>query len=302
MFGKWFISLGNQLIVDRTMKYIRLSILIMLAAIGIAATTHDFFLLPENFFLHKGDKLNLHLVEGDVFVKQNEIKYQPAKTARFMLYEGSKKIDLTAVAKDGDSPLINYPMEYTGQSLVEMTRPTEVNEISRDAYSDFLAEEGYDKLAETVKAGNQFRVREKNTRYLKTLLSVDDHDGSAFEKVMNDDFEIILKDNPYNKKYGDDMTAQVKFKGKPAAGTPVSIYIKAITGNVYTQKFIADDKGEFTFTVSREGIYQLRTIRIEPTKDKDADFESWRAAYTFPFSSTDDVPNTYREFGFGDKH
>jgi hypothetical protein len=54
--------------------------------------------------------------------------------------------------------------------------------------------------------------------------------------------------------------------------------------------------------MSREGIYMLRSVRIEPTKDKDADFESWWASFTFPFSSSDEVPNTYKEFGFGNVH
>jgi uncharacterized GH25 family protein len=284
------------------MKNTRLLLLVLLSAIGLAAATHDYFLLPENFFIHKGDKLDLHLLEGDLFVKQNEVKYQPAKTTKFMLFAGSKKVDLTTIAKEDNAPLIDYPIEYNGQSLVELTTASTVNDVSRDSYSDFLNNEGYDKLAETVKNSNQFRVKEKNTRYLKTLLSVENHDGNAYEKVMNDDFEIILKDNPYDKKYGDDMAALVRFKGKPIKGATISLYIKAITGNVYTQKMLTDDKGMIAFTMTREGIYLLRGIIIEPTKDKDADYESWRASYTFPFSSSDDVPNTYKEFGFGNKH
>ena len=76
------------------MKRKPLFLLIIAAVIGIAATTHDFFLLPEFFFMHKGDKLNLHLLEGDQFAKQNEIGYQHRKTTKFMLYAGSKKVDL----------------------------------------------------------------------------------------------------------------------------------------------------------------------------------------------------------------
>ena len=65
-------------------KKIPLILLVLAAAIGLAATTHDYFLLPENFFMHKGDKLNLHLLGGDVFTKQEEIGYQAGKTSSFM--------------------------------------------------------------------------------------------------------------------------------------------------------------------------------------------------------------------------
>ncbi len=283
------------------MKYIRPFLLILAAAITLSAANHDYFLLPENFFLHKGDKINLHLISGDLFTKDEEIGYQPAKTAKFMLYEGSKKTDLTKVAKDTAQPIISYTMLNAGQALVEMTRGFEFSDYSRDRYAQFLADQGLDKLSEKVKSGNQFRIKEKYTRYLKTLISVDNQDGSAYEKVLNDDYEIILKNNPYNKKYGDDMSAVLKFMGKPAKNAPVELYIKT-TANVYTQNLITDAKGEVTFTMSREGIYLLRSVRIEATTDKDADFESWWASYTFPFSSSDELPNSYKEFGFGNKH
>jgi uncharacterized GH25 family protein len=276
-------------------------LLIFVAAISLAAT-HDFFLLPENFFMHKGDKLNLHLIAGDVFTKQEEMKYEPTKTTKFMLFYGSKKVDLTKLAKESESPVLNYVIPNNGQALLEMTRGYEFSESSRDTYSEFLTTQGYDKLAEKVKNSSQFRVKEKYTRFLKTLVFVDNHDGNDYEKVLNDDYELILKDNPYKKKYGDDMNALLMFKGKPAKAAAVQLYIKSLSGNVYTQNLTTDDKGGVTFTVSREGIYMLRSVRIEATKDKDADYESWWASYTFPFSSSDDVPNTYREFGFGDKH
>jgi uncharacterized GH25 family protein len=284
------------------MKRTPLVMLILAAAIGLAATTHDYFLLPENFFLHKGDKLALHLLSGDQFIKKDEIGYESKKTATFMLYQGSKKIDLTKIAKDSAVPLVDYTMVNSGQALVAMTRGVEYYDASRDSYSDFLAQQGLDKLSEKVKNGNQFRVKEKYTRYLKTLFAVEDHDGSAYEKVLNEDYEFILEDNPYKKKYGDDMNAILRFKGKPAANASVELYIKSITGNVYVQNLVTDKKGEVTITMSREGLYMLRSVRVEATKDKDADFQSWRTSFTFPFSSSDDVPNTYKEFGFGNVH
>jgi hypothetical protein len=283
------------------MRRLPLIFLVLAAAVGLAAT-HDYFLLPENFFLHKGDKLNLHLVEGDLFIKQNEVAYQPAKTTKFMLYDGKVKVDLMKMAKDSAVPLVSYPIENSGQVVVEMVRGIEHSSYSRDNYAEFLTQQGYDKLAEKVKNGNQFRVKEKYIRYLKTLLSVDNHDGNAYEKVLNDDFEIILKDNPYSKRFGEDQVAALKFMGKPVVGATVWLYIKSVAGNVYTQSYITDNHGEITITMSREGIYLLRSVRVDVTNDKDADYVSWWASYSFPFSSSDEMPNTYKEFGFGDIH
>ena len=172
------------------MKRNFLFILFFAAAIGLAST-HDYFLMPGNFFMHKGDKLDLHLLAGDVFTKQEEIKYESKKTAKFMLYEGSKKTDLIKAAKDSTAPVLTYTMLNKGQALLEMTRGDEFNVFSRDNYAQFLTDQGYDKLGEKVKSSNQFRIKEKYTRFLKTLVSVDDHNGNAFEKVLNENYEII---------------------------------------------------------------------------------------------------------------
>lgn len=283
-------------------KKIPLTLLILAAAIGIAATTHDYFLLPENFFLHKGDKLNLHMVEGDLFIKQNEVSPQTAKIISFVLYSGKKKTDLTSLAKDTSALLKNYPVETAGQSLISITTGVDHSNYSRDNYADFLTQLGNDKLADKVKNGSQFRVKEKHARYMKTLFSVDDHDGNDYEKVLGEASEIVLKDNPYKKKYGDDMVAQLLFSGKPAKGEVVSLYIKSLGGNVYTQNYTTDSKGEITITMSREGIFMLRSVHVEATGDKDADYVSWWTTFTFPFSSSDEMPNTYKEFGFGNVH
>jgi len=119
-------------------RKIPLVLLILAAAVGLAATTHDYFLLPENFFLHKGDKLNLHMVEGDVFAKQNEVGPQTAKIISFLLYSGKKKTDLTNYAKDTSVLLKDYPMEITGQSLISITTGVDHSNYSRDNYAEFL--------------------------------------------------------------------------------------------------------------------------------------------------------------------
>jgi uncharacterized GH25 family protein len=286
----------------KQMKRLPLVLLLLaVAAIGYAAT-HDYFLMPETFFLHKGDKLTLHLVEGDQFVKQNEVGAHAAKITSFMLYSGKKKVDLTSLAKDSAAILINYPMENAGQSLIAVTTAVEHSNSSRDAYADFLTTLGYNNLADKVKSSNQFRVKEKYARYMKTLLSVDNHDGREYDKVLGEQSEIVLKDNPYDKRYGEDFVAQLLFMGKPAKGETVSVYIKSLGGNVYVQNYTTDNKGEITITMSREGIYMLRNVHVEPTTDKDADYVSWWTSYTFPFNSSDDALNTYKEFGFGDVH
>ncbi|HEY9197436.1 MAG TPA: DUF4198 domain-containing protein, partial [Mucilaginibacter sp.] len=116
------------------------------------------------------------------------------------------------------------------------------------------------------------------------------------------EYEIVIKQNPYKADYGDDVTAEVLFRGKPLKDAAVILYVKTINGNVFPQKLSSDASGLIYFKLSREGIYMLSSVHIEASKDKNADFESWGTTYTFAFTNNGTMPDTYREFGFGNKH
>lgn len=137
---------------------------------------------------------------------------------------------------------------------------------------------------------------------MKSLVEVEKNSANNFDKPLNDEYEIVLKDNPYKGNYGDDIIAQVRLRGKAIANVIVMLYVKTANGNVFAQKLSSDKTGQIYFKLSREGIYLLRSLYMEPSKDKNADFETWMASYTFAFSSSNEMPNTYKEFGFGNKH
>jgi hypothetical protein len=282
------------------MKQTSVKILILFSVFSLFAFIPDHFLMPESFFLKKGEKFNLHLLSGENLIKDREVPYTAKRTTKFMIYEGSKKTDLTTLIKNDASPLLTYAMQNSGLALVQMNT-NELNEIPREDFLPYLTEQGYDDIAEKLKNSNALNFTEKYNRYLKTLIRVDNESGNDYSKLVNDDFEIILKKNPYKLNYGDDLTAAVYFKGKPYTGT-VYLYIKTQSGNVYPQKLTSDALGQVYFNMSREGIYMVRATKFEASKGKEADYESWVASYTFSFTNHDDAPNTYKEFGFGDKH
>jgi uncharacterized GH25 family protein len=282
----------------------RYCLLILLITAGFAANAQTYYLIPEKFYLQKGDKLNVHLVSTDDFTKQTDVKYQAAKTAGFYLYEGKKKTDLApmAVSTDSVAPIISYKANEEGLIMMSMTALPTAAEMSRSKFLRTLDENDPDNIADKVKNGNQLFYKEKFTNYTKTLVAIDKTGGSIFDKPLNEDYEIILKQNPYRGNYGDDITGLILFKGKPIANAAVTLFVKTVGGNTFPQKLSSDATGLIYFKLSREGIYALVTSHTEQSKDKTADFETWRATFTFAFSSTNELPNSYREFGFGNVH
>jgi hypothetical protein len=284
------------------MKFTRLFLLVLLIAPAFKASSQTYFLMPEKFYLQKGEVLNLHLSATEDLVKQADAKIQPEKIDKLELYAGKKKVDVPAVAKDSASVIVSCPLTEDGLTLVSMTLKPTASEMSRSKFLRTIDADDPDKITDKVKNGNQLYYKEKFTSYTKTLVEVEKSNGNLFEKYLNDDLEIILQQNPYKFNYGDDLSAVVRFKGKPIANATVTLFVKTVGGNVFPQKLTSDATGLIYFKLSREGIYALSTRHTDTSPDKTADFETWKATYTFAFSSTNELPNTYKEFGFGDKH
>jgi uncharacterized GH25 family protein len=284
------------------MKRTYILVFCLLIATAFKASAQDYILLPENFILHKGDNLSLHMISVNQFVKQDELNYEASKTAKFNIYVGSKRADLASLTKENAVPVVTFKVENDGLNLISMVRKSVTDDIERDDFLKILDDEGMTKESEKAKNGSKDSFREKYTWYLKSLVEVDKNSGNNFDKPLNDEYEIILKDNPYKGNYGDDIIAQVRLRGKELANVIVILYIKAANGNIFAQKLSTDKAGQIYFKLNREGIYLLRSLYMEPSKDKNADFETWMASYTFAFSSSNQMPNTYKEFGFGNKH
>lgn len=269
--------------------------------IAAKAEAQDYILLPENFYVHKDARVNFHLISANQFIKQDEIGFTPSKIEKFTLGSSGKKTDLLKNIKSNDS-VTSVQMDKDGLQLLQMTMKPVADDIESDDFIKILEDEGLTQYAEKAKNGSKDSFREKYTWCLKSLVEVDKHSPNDFDKIQDQEFDITLKDNPYKGNYGDDIIGLVNFRGKPAANAVVLFYIKTADGNVFVQRLFADKQGQIYFKLSREGIYMLRSMHMEPSKEKNADFDTWMATYTFAFNSNNQMPNTYKEFGFGNKH
>ncbi len=119
---------------------------------------------------------------------------------------------------------------------MQITTKPVTDDVERDDFLKILDDEGLTQYSEKAKNGSKDSFRERYTWYLKTLVEVDETSGNDFDKSQGQDFEIILKDNPYKGNYGDDIIALVNFQGKPAVNANVIFYVKTASGDVFVQK------------------------------------------------------------------
>ncbi|WDF56078.1 DUF4198 domain-containing protein [Mucilaginibacter sp. KACC 22063] len=261
----------------------------------------DRYMVPEDFFPHKGDTLKLHLFGGNTFSKGEEMKYDAQSKMKIIMGEAGKGgTDLTALAKDGVAPIITTVLQKDGVQMFTAIQHT-TDEIDRKDFENFLSEDGLDKIADNLKQFQQ-SFKQKGVSVLKTIIAVDKNGGNAYEKPMKEDFEVILEQNPYKQNYGDDITGVVLLKGQPVKAARVNLVIRSGKGTEFPQELSTNEKGEFYFKMTREGVYLLRAINIVPSKDPDYDFDIDQTSLTFAFSSSNVMPYSYREFGLGNMH
>ncbi|HYK75473.1 MAG TPA: DUF4198 domain-containing protein [Daejeonella sp.] len=262
----------------------RILLIVMICVVGACiAYSHDYFLLSDSFFLKKGETLQVHLLVGDHFKDLQERKYQSSHTGDFHLYEGGKKHDLRASSTDSLAPVLSRKMDNAGLALVAMERKASEIELDKAKFLEYLREEGLSDMTQLVETQNKNSYKEKYTRYLKTLVMVEKPVGGLHNQKTDHQLEILLLQNPYKLKYGDDMIAEILFKGKPLANKNVEVLTKSLNGSVFNFGYHTDTNGRIYFKLNRTGTWMVRTVHMQPTTDKDADFESFWASYTFGF-------------------
>lgn len=270
------------------MKFIlRLKIIVFVAVIifisALATLAHDYFLLPSDFFLKKGNEIKVALMVGDEFKDLVERKYQSSITKTFSLRTGKKPTDLILLSKDSLNPVLNYKTTEAGLHLMEMSRNYTSITLEKEKFLNYLVEEGLLKIQDSLIKSPQLSFTEKYTRYLKTLISVDKPNGGIYNEKVGHQLEIILDSNPYKLNYGDDLSATILFRDKPLKNAYTELVVKSGDGKVHITKLNSDLNGKVYFKVNREGTYLLRLVYMKACKDKSADFESWWATHSFAY-------------------
>ena len=111
--------------------------------------------------------------------------------------------------------------------------------------------------------------------------------GDLHKKVLGQKLEILLLQNPYTLKPGDELDVQVLFDGKPAP----DLLVRALNDDgdqlIATSKRRTDARGIARFTLKRAGLWLVRLVLLQPCSAAadvdcaDVDWQSYWSAYSF---------------------
>ncbi len=262
------------------MKYIYSLLIVLLSA--TTGFAQSYFLDSPTYFYEKGGAVSFRVVSGRGFDTSNVRIITPAQLNAAALYASSKPQDVLAANKEAKA--FDIKSDNSGVMLMSAGRELNIDNIEREEVMRQLSDEGFSDLAS--KADDKEELNLKNVFCMKSLVMVGKPGGGVYSEVVGQELELVPQQNPYKLKYGEDVTVQVLFKGKPLPKAKLEIYVRTINGSVLPSETSTDNDGKAYLKLNRAGDWMLKVVNFEHLENADnkgPDYERWLSTLTFGF-------------------
>ncbi len=265
------------------MKYSIAFLSLVLAFGPSTAFSHDLWLVPSENTVKVGDRVDLVIAVGmDFPVSLNAIT-----PSRVTVTAGNSKLEGRRLELKQDEPskctVASFMADSPGSWLVScVTEPNQLDMKAAD-FNDYLLHDGLPQiLAQRMDTGKLDQdAREQYSKYTKALLQVGRGESNQIEgKVLGLKLEIVLLDNPFDKKPGETLTAQVLFEGKPLEHANLC-WDHPGNGEAFSGQTWTDSSGKAMVPIARPGLTTLRLVHMTHPDAEDHEWESFWSSFTF---------------------
>lgn len=242
-----------------------------------ASSAHDYWLHADKLQLAENEPLVVHLNLGQALQVEEEKTYEAQRVERFELRVGRDVRDLVPTTAEGAKPVFSDGVGQAQPFLMTMVRGAAQIEMTAAEFDEYTAHEGIAVRAKRPKE------RERYWRFLKLLgRAGTETETDLHHRFTGGQFEIVLLQNPFTARPGDEQIAQLLFETKPLAGATVAALHRAGDGTLTRLEGVTDTRGVARFTLPVAGTWLIRSVHMRACKGcKDLDWESFWAAYTF---------------------
>ena len=233
-----------------------------------AVHAHDIWLQADEFRLEKGDTLIVRQLLGeelDTVLAGSETTQELAvlrdMTPRFSLVTAQGSVDLLAELPDirarrEVNPVLERKVDFEGPALVAMEHSILYVDFTNEEFLGYLEHEGLDReRLEKHMSATEFQD-EGYRRTLKSLVHVGGvaagaGDTDLHRRVLGQEIEILLLQDPYRLDPGAELEVQVLLRGQPLADQVVNAFNRDGKGQVSKQQARTDPEGITRFTLDR---------------------------------------------------
>lgn len=245
----------------------------------------SYFLVPGTFSPSAEATVDIGVFYGKGFDTIKAKKIPVSQLDAAYLFAERKPTSLIPENKDNRT-FLSVKLHDTGIFLVTGKKASKSQDIEREDLQRQLSDEGFEALSEKMEDKDEFNLN--NTYVAKALLMAAKPSGRFYEEKTGEDLEIILLQNPYKMNYGEDIIAQVLFKGKPLAKARAEVYTRTLNGSVFAGEYLTGDDGRLNIKLNRSGQWMINCVYIaagdKEQQAKGNDYDRWCSTFSFGFS------------------
>ena len=251
---------------------------------------HDMFLKLRSYIVEPNTKVTVALYNGTFDKSENVITRD-------------RMIDVSVVGpinqrnrinknqwRDGwYESLLDLDLKSSGTHVIGVSTEARIIDLSAEDFNGYLIHDGILDVLEARKKSGEINqpARELYSKHVKTVIQVGDKRTDSFNINLGYPIEIILSQNPYTIKKGDELGFQVLKDGKPVVNQLVyasyaGFHEHADEGShVETATMRTNSKGFGKVKISENGEWYLRLIHMVKSDKEGIEYESNWATFTF---------------------
>ncbi len=254
----------------------KLIFIIILTSISKISISHEFWIDPTNYHLSNDEKAIANIFIGENF-EGSPIPFTKEyfKIAFLHLKDGKSKIK----GRLGDIPALNIKKLSKGLNVIQIESVTKYVEYKKLVkFEIFTREKGYPNLIQKHKENNYpDNFIESYKRYAKSLISVDNFDGSDVDTNM--ELEFIFLENPL-KNLNESKRILLEYKNRILSNHKVSIM--SLNNGYFKKEYVrTNESGYFDFFFKKDTKYLIESVVIiEGSNKKKDNYAKWHSLWT----------------------
>ena len=252
-----------------------------LGALMLMLQSHEFWLEPLQFKIKSGDQLAVSFLVGEQFTGLPwDVTKNGVESIQVFEHGGVK--DLKSIIPKSKGAKLRVPLSAAGTKVLAMKSQASFIELKADQFNEYLKEDGMEEIYDWRVKNKQENLGAKEfyTRYSKLIVQVDDQLDDTWKKEIGHRLEIIPDQNPGTMKSGDYMGCQILYEGKAVPHTLVKVW-GHVGNKIFLQNIYSENDGTIKFPMSASGPWMVSTVKMEKSKNPDADWESSWASLVF---------------------
>lgn len=269
-----------------------LAAVVTASAAAFAATpvaAHEMFLKSEGHVLPPESAQVVRLLNGTFDMSENVVERDRMADVSVVAHGRVAKPAAGDWFDEGDTSALNWRAAAPGTYVIGVsTRPRIITMAAKD-FAAYLKHDGVLDTLEAFARDNRLEnVRERYSKHVRAIVQVGDVRTADYATLLGYPVEIVPTQNPYDLRFGKELSFQVLHRGKPLANQLVYASYEGFHAHDESGEHITsytlrtDADGRAKLLLSNKALWYLSLIHMQRlVDDKDADYESNWATLTF---------------------